>query len=385
MNEEQFVEEILSSDNHTTAIEENKVKIDQIDISNLTKSNSSPTSEELTERLEEELLHSLDDLNEEEEENKISSNEEDTIELKFINNSEQDQIKELITTSTVITNEERKLPPLPKVIDQKRSSPNLPPLPIKNEFEKIDLNNNNKLTLPKFNKSVSPTMNQPPQIPLRCIKLIYSFLDDHSILYVKLQNKNQKICIPQFSYNTTIITRTSTLNCNIVTALDEKTQVKVFQNISNIGTDEIYLSSVNGNARITSIQLKNNEICLKSLENLICFTTALEMSHFQVEEIQKQLKQSTINEDNTLLDNSQTFHFYKFRVADNSEDTEVLLFLTEAHLEIELKNEMDEFIIEQIDRLTAFEEHLNIRPFGDHSTCFLIKGPGKFWLRVHQE
>ena len=102
------------------------------------------------------------------------------------------------------------------------------------------------------------------------------------------------------------------------------------------------------------------------MEDILFVTTVLPLSNFQVEEV--------------AISNSTTqsvHHFHKVRAKDPQE-SQVIIFATDTHIEIPLTAN-DEFIIEDIGRLTAFEESISVCPHGEH---YMVRGPGVFWLKT---
>ncbi|KAG2386991.1 hypothetical protein C9374_002026 [Naegleria lovaniensis] len=234
----------------------------------------------------------------------------------------------------------------------------LPPIPLSKK----------KLTI-----EVHPLRQQlatitPPSV-LKLIQQQYNIYH-HNTVHLSLSNKNQKVVVPMINSNVTVLARSASLDSSMTSLFHDKINVRVFQNVSNVGTDDLYLSTQNGMQRITPLELDENNptLCLRSLEDILFFTTVLPLSNFSVEEIK--ITNETLGAETI---------YYKVK-ANDSKETQIILFTTDTHLEISL-NGNDEFIVEDLSRVVAFHETLTIQSFKEF---YLVKGSGSLWLRVER-
>ena len=133
------------------------------------------------------------------------------------------------------------------------------------EFEKMELSKFHLPPVPTFKKKMhvnttqSHTSGSAIQTPPSVLKLIqqqYNILH-HNTVQLFLSNKNSKVVVPTFNNNVVTLARTSSLACNVTSAFGDKVQVKIFNNVTGVGNDELYLTTQTGLARITSIELNN--------------------------------------------------------------------------------------------------------------------------------
>lgn len=121
----------------------------------------------------------------------------------------------------------------------------LPPIPLSKKKLTVDIQP------PQYQLAATST---PPSV-LKLIQQQYNIYH-HNTVHLSLSNKNQKVVVPMINSNVTVLARSASLGSSITSLFHDKVKVRVFQNVSNVGTDDLYLSTQNGVQRVTPLELE---------------------------------------------------------------------------------------------------------------------------------